>query len=82
MQRTDDFITNEQSLGKVETKMRTLALSWVDFSLVADDEDGVLIFGSNFKLSDLTLLEVVFSLDGEEVSVVDFGGGKPQSVAC
>ena len=37
VQRADNFITNQQSFSQIEAKMSTFTLSWVDFSLEANN---------------------------------------------
>ena len=81
VQWADDLVTNQQSLGQVETEMAALALSGIHVALITDDQNGVLILWTNLDFSDFTFLQVVFSFDCDEVGVVDFGGGDPQSVA-
>ena len=81
VQWADDLVTNQQSLGQVETEMAALALSGIHVSLITDDQNGVLILWTDLDFSDFTFLQVVFSFDCDEVGVVDFGGGDPQSVA-
>lgn len=82
VQWTDDLITNQESLGQVKAEMWALALSWIDFTLVADDQNSILILGTDLNLSDFTLLQVVLGLDCNEVAGVDFGGSEPKGVAC
>lgn len=77
VKRADNFITNQQSLGKIESKMRTFALSWIDFSFITNDKNSVLIIWTNFKFSNFSFLKIIFSLDSQKVSVVDFSGGEP-----
>ena len=45
--------------------------------MIVDDENCVLVFRTDLDLSDLALLEIIISLDGDEVAVVDFGCGEP-----
>ena len=81
VQWADDLVTNQKSLGQVETKMATFALGGIHVALIADDQNGVLILGADLDFSYFAFLQVVFSFDCDEVSVVDFSSGEPQSVA-
>ncbi len=81
VQWADDLVTNQKSLGQVETKMATFALGGIHVALIADDQNGVLILGADLDFSYFAFLQVVFSFDCDEVGVVDFGSGEPQSVA-
>ena len=73
MEGTDDFVADEQSLGEIEAEVGALALDGVDFSLLIDDQNGVLWLGAHQKLPDFAVLEVVFGFENYEFLAEVFG---------
>jgi hypothetical protein len=60
--------------------MGAFALCGVDLSLIADDQNSILILWTDFNLSDFSLLEIVLSFEGKSVNIKDLIGCEPKSI--
>jgi len=77
VKRADEFVPDEETLLEVEAEMRTFALGGINLTLIVDDQDGVLGLWANEDLANLTLSEVILSLQDLDVLTKNSGAGEP-----